>query len=693
MKKFTKPFIIIACIAIASAFNPSNAQTWMQKGDTIYGKAIEDRSGDAVAISANGNIMAIGSPKNDDNLSNAGKVRIYEWDASASNWIQKGVDIDGTFLGGEFGNAISLSADGLSIAIGAHKAEALPPLLPSPGFGHTSVFQWNGTAWSPKGDTLSGTTTLNLFGSTVSLSGDGNTLAVGTPHSSNSGVSVYEYDGTNWLPKGAAFPSSNQFHRFGTSVDLNYAGTALIIGATSTDIPTQDVGHAEVHYYNGTAWTQIGVNIVGEATLDKSGHKVSIDTAGTTIAVSSINNDDGGTDAGHVRVYELNTSFQWTQKGADIDGATIGEKSGTAIDLSADGNSLVIGANLNNISGTEAGLVKVYDYISNQWTLRGSAIAGQAANNRFGTAVALSADGLTFCASGPRTSEVPVDNKGATRAFYFCPTLTGAHTETICYGQSVVINGTTYSAATQLTGTETFQVGPNNCDSIVNVTITELPQITGTHTATICDGDSIVVNGTSYKTATTTATETFTVGPNNCDSIVTINLTVNTLPTVSIAAFSPDSVCSTDAAFSLPIGTPTGGTYTGNGVGGGNFDPAVATVGDYFVKYEYTDANSCTSTDSTLIVVKLCTGIDEGFNSKGISIFPNPTNNFITLDLEKINAPVNISLTAIDGKVLYQKNNVNQNSYTMDLNNKPAGIYFIHIENNEHYSFYKIIKE
>jgi hypothetical protein len=109
------------------------------------------------------------------------------------------------------------------------------------------------------------------------------------------------------------------------------------------------------------------------------------------------------------------------------------------------------------------------------------------------------------------------------------PALVGVHNETVCFGESIIVNSVTYDAG-NLTGSEVFtNVGPNNCDSTVAVTLTILPELTGNDNTTICATGSIVINGTTYDATTSTGTELFTnVGPSMCDSTVTVALNVLT---------------------------------------------------------------------------------------------------------------------------------------------------------------------
>ena len=74
--------------------------------------------------------------------------------------------------------------------------------------------------------------------------------------------------------------------------------------------------------------TQLGSDIDGEAADDLSGYSVSLSSDGTRVAIGAPVNDGNGTDAGHVRVYEYSGSA-WTQVGGDIDGEAAGDQSGS----------------------------------------------------------------------------------------------------------------------------------------------------------------------------------------------------------------------------------------------------------------------------------------------------------------------------------------------------------------------------
>ena len=105
------------------------------------------------------------------------------------------------------------------------------------------------------------------------------------------------------------------------------------------------------------AQVQIGTDINGEAANDLSGQSVSMPDA-NTLAIGAEQNDGGGIDAGHVRVYTW-SGTAWIQKGVDIDGEAAGDWSGWAVSM-PDANTLAVGAYNNDAGGSNAGHVRVY---------------------------------------------------------------------------------------------------------------------------------------------------------------------------------------------------------------------------------------------------------------------------------------------------------------------------------------------
>ena len=151
-----------------------HAQT--QIGLDINGEAAEDRSGYAVALSADGSRVAIGAPNNDSNGSYSGHVRIYDW--TGSSWVQAGADIDGYAPGDQSGSSVALSADGSRVAIGAPYNDGNTGNT-GDNRGHVRVYDWTGSAWVQVGADIDGEAADDFSGGSVALYADGSRVAIG----------------------------------------------------------------------------------------------------------------------------------------------------------------------------------------------------------------------------------------------------------------------------------------------------------------------------------------------------------------------------------------------------------------------------------------------------------------------------------------------------------------------------------
>jgi hypothetical protein len=83
----------------------STSAKYTQRGTDIDGEAAYDYSG-AVSLSADGKVLAIGAYNNDY----TGHVRVYAWDSTSAKYTQRGSDIDGEAYCDESGASVSLSA-------------------------------------------------------------------------------------------------------------------------------------------------------------------------------------------------------------------------------------------------------------------------------------------------------------------------------------------------------------------------------------------------------------------------------------------------------------------------------------------------------------------------------------------------------------------------------------------------------
>ena len=334
---------------------------WNQLGQDLDGEASGDNSGRSVSLSADGTIVAIGAIGNDGNGSSSGHVRIYEWDGMS--WNQLGADIDGEADGDTSGWSVSLSADGTIVAIGATGNDEN-----GSNSGHVRVYQWDGINWNQLGSDIDGEAIGDQSGYSVSLSADGNTIAIGARYNDGNGsnaghVRVYQWDGINWNQLGSDIDGEAIGDQSGYSVSLNADGTIVAIGARNNDGNGSSSGHVRVYQWDGMIWNQVGQDLDGEAAGDTSGWSVSLSADGTIVAIGATGNDGNGSSSGHVRVYQWD-GMMWNQRGADIDGEAAGDFSGISVSLNADGSVVAIGAIYNDENGFDPGHARVYRYLS-----------------------------------------------------------------------------------------------------------------------------------------------------------------------------------------------------------------------------------------------------------------------------------------------------------------------------------------
>jgi len=330
---------------------------WVQLGDDIDAESTYDQAGGSVSLSADGMVVAIGARDNDDNGNNSGHVRVYEWDGVL--WSQLGGDIDGEDANDNSGQSISLSADGYTVAIGSGENSGN-------GFhsGHVRIYNWNSEAWNQLGEDIDGEAETDLSGYSVSLSSDGLTVAIGAPSNDDGEgwaagqVRIYHWEEGAWSQLGYDIDGEADLDWSGVSVSLSADGSVVAIGALDNDGGGYRSGHVRLYEWSGSVWNQLGEDIDGEASHDYSGGDVSLSADGNVVAIGASGNDGNGLDSGHVRLYEWSGSA-WNQLGNDIDGEMPGDQS-QIVSLSADGTKVAIGAYYNDGNGTNSGHVRVF---------------------------------------------------------------------------------------------------------------------------------------------------------------------------------------------------------------------------------------------------------------------------------------------------------------------------------------------
>jgi hypothetical protein len=335
--------------------------------DDSFGQALAlSADGSVLVVGAPGEASSadgVGGLQDDNGRFGAGAVYVFRrsvmgvWSQEA--YVKAG-NSERSYL---FGDAISISADGTVLAIGsrweASAAVGVDPASASADSGRSGavyLFRYNGATWERDAFIkATNTDAVDEFGCAVSLSGDGLTLAVGARYEASASTGV-DNDGANnlapssgavyvlsrasgaWLHE-AYIKASNtdSGDRFGTAVALSFDGTTLLVGApaeraASTGVDgdqssnlTLEAGAAYVFEREGGLWSQRAyLKALDVDQSDNFGEAVAVAADASTLAVGSPledasdvgvgagPSDDATMDSGAVYVYRRSGATWFT---------------------------------------------------------------------------------------------------------------------------------------------------------------------------------------------------------------------------------------------------------------------------------------------------------------------------------------------------------------------------------------------
>jgi hypothetical protein len=425
-------------------------ESWTQQAYIKASNAgANDRFGTVVALSANGNTLAvsavwessaakgINSDQDDDSIPQAGAA--YVFTRNGNNWTQQAYikasntgrasngSEDDFGDGDQFGYSLALSADGNTLAVGAISEDSRASGINNIAFqnddsavssGAVYVYTRSGNTWLQqayvKGSNTDGG---DLFGFNLGLSADGNTMAVagydedgssrqinGIPDNLRNGAgAIYVFT------RAAGVWTQQTYLKGSRSETADSLGYALAIsgdgntiaggaadetcytpginppGCTSDRAPNNSVGATYVFVRNGTAWTEEAfIKASNPGLTDWFGLRMALNGDGSTLAVAAPNenggskgingnqNDDSADDAGAVYLF-TRSGATWTQQ-AYVKGSNTSafDEFGNSVALNGDGTLLAVGApredsgakgvnsNQNDTSAQEAGAVYLF---------------------------------------------------------------------------------------------------------------------------------------------------------------------------------------------------------------------------------------------------------------------------------------------------------------------------------------------
>lgn len=382
--------------------------TWVQEA---YVKASNTGSGDqfgsAVSISSDGSRLVVGAARESSNATGvggdqtnnaaAGSGAAYVFARTGSTWAQEAyVKASNSNMGDGFGSSVTMSPDGLRIAVGAPSEDSNATGVggdqtnEAGGYsGAVYVFSRTGVAWAQEAYVKASNTGLNdSFGTWLSLSSDGSRLAVSA-----------------------------------TSEDSNATG----VGGDQTNNAASSSGAVYVLVRSGTMWAhEAYVKASNSGTSDQFGYSIALSSDGTHLAVgapgeASSATGVGGDGTNNAATYSgaayvfARVGTTWAQEAyVKASNTNSSDLFGWSVSLSSDGSRLVVGAesessNATGVGGdqtnntaTGSGAAYVFGRSGTTWAQEAYVKASNTdPNDGFGWAVAITGDGGTLAIGAP----------------------------------------------------------------------------------------------------------------------------------------------------------------------------------------------------------------------------------------------------------------------------------------------------
>mmetsp|Transcript_18531 Transcript_18531/g.29976 ORF Transcript_18531/g.29976 Transcript_18531/m.29976 type:complete len:600 (+) Transcript_18531:43-1842(+) len=342
---------------------------WVQVGGDLAGEEPGDEAGFSMSASENGRVI-IGARRNaKGGMKNRGAARIFQFDPQTGFYVPI-KDIYGEEAGDQCGFSVSMSMDGKRVAVGSLGSDKN-----GLNSGQVRIFDENelSNTWTMVFE-LIGEEETSLFGASVSLSQDGSHLAVGAPYYSegadmirNGRAYVYrQVQESEWEQVGGSMSGTSSNDLFGWSVSFSPNAQLVAVGAPRLE-ESSDSGYVKVFSFETNAWDMYGESMRIGVPGDRFGFSVSLagDNTFQRIVIGAPGMNENGEGSGLASVYE-NGGNNWQRSGDDLFGDGWGENFGYAVSITPDGTRFVVGVPNKKLDGVPVGQVKVVDVKSGE---------------------------------------------------------------------------------------------------------------------------------------------------------------------------------------------------------------------------------------------------------------------------------------------------------------------------------------
>ncbi len=344
--------------------------------------------GSTVAVSNDGNTLAIGAPNDWGGFSGSGAVYIFT--KTLTTWTQQAyLKASNKSTSDDFGSAIAISDDGNTLAVGAPSENSAVTGIngnqadfSAPYSGAVYTFTRSGTAWTQEAYIKASNTEKSAhFGSKVTLSGDGNTLAVGAPNENSAAIGfngdqadksayhsgavyVFSRNASTWSQQTYVKPSNTHPDQRFSTVAFSGDGLTLVVGADEDSFTASRNGVVYVFSFSGGSWKQeyilyspnpdridgFGANLA----LSHNGDTLAITVPGEASKSTGVNGDSTDNSAPHsgaVYVWSRIGS-EWKQTYLKASNTEPFDSFGGSVAVSGDGNHIAVGANREDSKAT-----------------------------------------------------------------------------------------------------------------------------------------------------------------------------------------------------------------------------------------------------------------------------------------------------------------------------------------------------
>ena len=296
--------------------------------------------GQALALSGDSTVLAVGAwsrpsaenPRAATDFTGAAYVYTYQ----AQHGWRHTTTLEAPYAQAGMGRSVALDAAGDTLVIGAMGVDSARFSGSSPAeHGVAFVYERDATGWT-ESTRLQSEPKLGLFGSTLSLSSDGNVLAIGAPKEDAGAVYVFHRRGAEWA-RAAHLRGARGDEGFGRQIALSADAKTLVVGVPLAD---NNYGVAYVYDANGEDWKSRARLTGGGATANYFfGASIALSRDGQHLAVGATTSDGA---MGGVHLYALGEGA--TQAGYLTTESDTNDAFGDALAWSDNGSVLLVGA-------------------------------------------------------------------------------------------------------------------------------------------------------------------------------------------------------------------------------------------------------------------------------------------------------------------------------------------------------------